>query len=65
VAVPETYHEVDFPHGLRCASCGVLFIEGQPIGEWPQGMGHIGDEPMMSSILVCVDCELRGENSGE
>jgi hypothetical protein len=48
------YRDAEWPEGLRCAACGELFVEGQPISERLDGM--VGDDFLV--VLVCVPCNL-------
>lgn len=54
------YTATDFPHGLRCAECSVLFVEGQPIAERLDAMDEWQNgEPLFWATLMCVACDLK------
>jgi hypothetical protein len=48
--------DAQFPHGLRCPTCGRDITEGQPYQEHPTGMSD-GDMWLMAT---CVYCPLPG-----
>jgi hypothetical protein len=50
------FHSPDWPHGLRCAACGDLFTEGQPIAERLEAFQD--DMPIL--VLTCVRCDVEG-----
>jgi hypothetical protein len=59
----EVYRAEDFTeggkcHGLSCAACGTVFVEGQPIAELLDGVDEFASEPMFCVTLVCVPCSL-------
>lgn len=50
------YVDEEWPHGLRCAACHELFVEGQPISERLDSM--VDEIPIC--IVVCVGCAMSG-----
>ena len=53
---PELYTDEDWPHGLRCAACDVLFVEGQPISQRLDSFVY--DIPVV--VITCVGCAMVG-----
>lgn len=57
---PTVYRDADFLspdgscHGLSCADCGDVFVNGQPISERLDGFTD--DVPVV--VLTCVPCGL-------
>jgi hypothetical protein len=57
---PEFYRDEDFTdndgtvHGLRCAECKTVFVDGQPISERLDSF--FGPTPVVR--LICVGCAL-------
>lgn len=50
------YTEEEWPHGLRCAACDEVFVEGQPIAERLEAFQD--DIPVV--VITCVGCAFSG-----
>lgn len=55
------YVSAEWPHGLRCAACGGLFVEGQPISE--RLHAFVDELPIV--VVTCVACGLAGAPLGD
>ena len=53
--VTSHYVAEEWPHGLRCAECDHLYIEGETLHKQPHGMLEDGT-PVL--LIVCWDCAL-------
>lgn len=52
----QIYRESDFPHGLRCAKCDRIMVEGEAINH---EFERFLDEDTTVCLLTCMDCAPR------
>jgi len=55
----EVYLDDEWPHGLRCAQCNSLFVDGDRYSARLESF--VDDTPLC--LVVCVGCALAGEET--
>ena len=53
------YHSEEWEHGLRCAMCQRLFVDGDEYRESLFAMAEIMGDPVTCCEIVCVACDER------